>query len=198
MALLNSEAGCGHLILNSLSQSTKKLSDISALPDLFALDHSLAIVLGHITAVLLVLGVANLILVVDAFLAILIVVIGFTLLALLGAVAGGSVVIVTTIAGGRVVLIGTVMRGRVVLIGAHIGAHVEMLCLPEKLLGFSILRFKALFAKWLFSTHLLFSSSLFSLTLVLVTIMPRILIGVVGLGSVFIATCVRGLGIMPT
>merc|ERR1719312_665053 len=158
MALLNSEAGCGHLILNSLSQSTKKLSDISALPDLFALDHSLAIVLGHITALLLVLGVANLILVVDAFLAILIVVIGFALLALLGAVAGGSVVIVTTIAGGSVVLIGTVMRGRVVIIGTVmrgrsgrvvliatvmrgrvvlIGAHVEMRCLPEKLLRFS-------------------------------------------------------------
>merc|ERR1711917_49850 len=80
MALLNSEAGCGHLVLNSLSQPTKKLSDISALPDLFALDHSLAIVLGHIAAVLLVLGVANLIIIVDAFLTILVVVISFTLL----------------------------------------------------------------------------------------------------------------------
>merc|ERR1719392_296261 len=139
MALLNSEACCGHLVLNSLSQSTKKLSDISALPDLFALDHSLAIVLGHITAVLLVLGVANLIIIVDAFLTILVVVISFTLLALLGAVAGGRVVIVGTIAGGGFVLIVTVMRGRVVLIGAH----VEMRCLPEKLLGFSILRFFA-------------------------------------------------------
>merc|ERR1712168_1786640 len=139
MALLNSEAGCGHLVLNSLSQSTKKLSDISALPDLFTLDHSLAIVLGHITAVLLVLGVANLIIIVDAFLTILVVVISFTLLALLGAVARGRVVIVGTIAGGGFVLIATVMRGRVILIGAH----VEMRCLPEKLLGFSILRFFA-------------------------------------------------------
>merc|ERR1712168_212735 len=139
MALLNSEAGCGHLVLNSLSQSTKKLSDISALPDLFTLDHSLATVLGHITAVLLVLGVANLIIIVDAFLTILVVVISFTLLALLGAVARGRVVIVGTIAGGGFVLIATVMRGRVILIGAH----VEMRCLPEKLLGFSILRFFA-------------------------------------------------------
>merc|ERR1711936_903529 len=124
MALLNSEAGCGHLVLNSLSQSTKKLSDISALPGLFALDHSLAIVLGHITAVLLVLSVANLILVVDAFLAILIVVIGFTLLVLLGTVAGGSVVLVGTLMRGRVVIIGTVMWGRAVLIGTVMRGRV--------------------------------------------------------------------------
>merc|ERR1711936_585900 len=124
MALLNSEAGCGHLVLNSLSQSTKKLSDISALPDLFALDHSLAIVLGHITAVLLVLGVANLILVVDAFLAILIVVIGFTLLVLLGTVMRGRVVLIGTVMRDRVVLIGTVMRDRVVLIATVMRGRV--------------------------------------------------------------------------
>jgi len=97
VALLNSEASCCHLVLNSLSQSTEELGYISALPDLLALDQSLAVVLGHITAVLLVLSVANLVFVVDALLSVFIVVVGFTLLFVLGTISRLLVVIIVIV-----------------------------------------------------------------------------------------------------
>jgi len=97
VALLNREAGRGHFIFNSLSQSTEKLGDISALPNLLALDQSLAVVLGHITAVLLVLGVANLVFIVNALLSVFILIVGFTLLLVLGTITRLLVVIIVIV-----------------------------------------------------------------------------------------------------
>jgi len=115
VALLNRKAGCGHFIFNSLSQSTEKLGDISALPNLLALDQSLAVVLGHITAVLLVLSVANLVFVVDALLSVFIVVVGFTLLFVLGTIPGLLVVIIVIV--GPIALGITIFPLAIVLLG---------------------------------------------------------------------------------